>query len=314
MTPQDGSHTPQFPQPVQPAALQHRAHASRPPSRASPRSCAGPPQPTQPVDLGLELPRVHVAHVFGAEDRSVIGSPASWRANHRDAARSAQPASLSRVLDCQVDVFTRRPSRSAARSTWSRLVTTRSAPAPARSWRRRPGRSREQPSRRPWPPAPPRRRPRVPSARSGATPSSCAAARNMSGWGLPCANSRPETSASKASSSVRPGRTDFETSPCCSAKRVEPNLAEEQVGVLRRRSCRDPDAGVLGVEHESQCVRVGGEVAGFDHPDHHDLLVVGVLRRPATLPRRQVRGSTRAPRARRPGAASPTSASGTRAA
>src|SRR3984893_7421798 len=51
-------------------------------------------------------------------------------------------------------------------------------------------------------------------ARSGATPSSRAAVRNISGSGFPWAKSRPETSTSKKSSSVRPGRSDADVIPC----------------------------------------------------------------------------------------------------
>ena len=53
---------------------------------------------------------------------------------------------------------------------------------------------------------------------SGAMPSSWAAVRNISGWGLPCAKSRPETSASKNSSRLKPGETDFDVIQFSSAK------------------------------------------------------------------------------------------------
>src|ERR1700730_6939891 len=84
-------------------------------------------------------------------------------------------------------------------------------------------------------------------ARSGATPSSRAAVRNISGSGFPWAKSRPETSTSKKSSSVRPRR-------------------------------RDPDTGVLDGDDEPQRVRVRGEVPGLDEPHYHLLLALGVHR------------------------------------
>ena len=51
-------------------------------------------------------------------------------------------------------------------------------------------------------------------AACGATPSSRAAVRNISGSGFPWAKSRPETSASKNSSSVRPWRSDADVILC----------------------------------------------------------------------------------------------------
>ena len=139
----------------------------------------------------------------------------------------------------------------------------------------------------------------------GATPSSCAAVRNISGSGFPCAKSRPETSASKKSSSVSPGAATAMRSLLL-GEGVEPDLAQEQLRVLRRRRRRDSDAGVLDGDDEAQRVGIGGEVAGLDESHHHLLLALGVLRE-AQRHRRRGRGSTPAPRGRRSCAACPTS-------
>src|SRR5207248_3837780 len=50
---------------------------------------------------------VRVGDVFGTEDRSVIASPASWRANHRYAVRSAQPAASAASATVQPSSRTR---------------------------------------------------------------------------------------------------------------------------------------------------------------------------------------------------------------
>ena len=73
-------------------------------------------------------------------------------------------------------------------------------------------------------------------AACGATPSSLAAVRNISGSGFPWAKSRPETSASKKSSSVRPWRSDADVMCCCWA-----NVSSR---IWRRNSCAffDDDA------------------------------------------------------------------------
>src|ERR1017187_2869431 len=118
---------------------------------------------------------------------------------------------------CQEAVRSSRPSPTAVRSTSSSVVTTMSAPASA---------SRSASSARAIPiaamsPALAASTPAAASsmtiARSGATPSSRAAVRNISGSGFPWAKFRPETSASKKSSSVRPGRSDADVIPCSRA-------------------------------------------------------------------------------------------------
>src|SRR5674536_293107 len=60
-------------------------------------------------------------------------------------------------------------------------------------------------------------------------------------------------------------------------ERVEPDLAQEQLRVLRRRRGRHPDAVVLDGNDVSQRIGVGGEVTGLDQPDDHCLLMRGVL-------------------------------------
>ncbi len=61
---------------------------------------------------------------------------------------------------------------------------------------------------------------------------------------------------------------------------VEPDLAEEQTGVLRRRRRGRRDPGVANGEHEAQRVGVRLELAGLDELDDHGLLVLGVGRHP----------------------------------
>src|SRR5204863_7460359 len=50
---------------------------------------------------------VRVGDVFGTEDRSIIASPASWRANHRYVVRSAQPAASAASATVQPSSRTR---------------------------------------------------------------------------------------------------------------------------------------------------------------------------------------------------------------
>src|SRR5664280_988505 len=60
-------------------------------------------------------------------------------------------------------------------------------------------------------------------------------------------------------------------------ERVEPDLAQEQLRVLRRRRGRHPDAVVLDGNDVSQRIGVGGEVTGLDQQNDHCLLRRGVL-------------------------------------
>jgi hypothetical protein len=58
------------------------------------------------------LAGVRVGDVLGADDRSVIGSPASWRANHRYTVRSAQPAASAASATVQPSSRTRTHNKS----------------------------------------------------------------------------------------------------------------------------------------------------------------------------------------------------------
>src|SRR5208282_1818652 len=58
---------------------------------------------------------------------------------------------------------------------------------------------------------------------------------------------------------------------------VEPDLAQEQGRVLRRRRVRDQQAGILDRDDEPQRVGICGEVTRLDETHHHLLLALGVL-------------------------------------
>ena len=117
-----------------------------------------------------------------------------------------------------------RPSASASIATSSRLVTTRSAPA-ARSGTASPSRATPSAVMRPA------RAASMPAGASSATKhragsirSSAAASRKISGFGLPCRKSRPQTLALKMSQQVLAG--------------AEADRLHHLVGVLRRRCDR----------------------------------------------------------------------------
>ena len=65
--------------------------------------------------------------------------------------------------------------------------------------------------------------------------------------------------------------------PVLLGERVEPDLAQEQLGVLGRGGGGGADPCVLDVDDEAQGVRVGGEVPGLDQAHNHFLLAIGVL-------------------------------------
>ena len=167
---------------------------------------------------------------------------------------------------------TRRADRQAARdrrptSTSSSVVTTRSAPAAASSSassaraiaeRRHAAGLGGLDARR--------RRPRPRSTARGATPSSCAAVRKISGSRLAVREVAPGDVGVEEVEQRQAGPDEVEEMPCCSANVSSRIWRRNSPAFFDDDAAATADPGVLDRDDEAQRVGVGGEVARFDEP------------------------------------------------